>query len=93
MLILTTPNDLRKIAHLPAYVQESAASDLKRSHCVMLLESREEVTCFISKELRAFCCIPPKGRIIFSRPAESYMQCPAGNAIFYIPFALAEFPN
>lgn len=90
MLILNAPNDLWKIAHLPAYVQDSAASDLKYNHCVILLESREETKCLISKELRASCCLPPKGQIIFSRPAESFMQCSVGGTVFYIPFAFTD---
>lgn len=83
MLILNAPNDLWKIAHLPAYVQDSAASDLKYNHCVILLESREETKCLINKELRASCCLPPKGQIIFPVPLKVLCNVPL-EALFSI---------
>lgn len=93
MLTLTTQNDLHKIAHLPDYVQESAAFELRWEHCVVIIEARAEVERIACKALCDCCCIPPKGRILFDRPDESYMHCPAGSTVFYIPYAFAGLLN
>ena len=93
MLILITQHDLPKITHLPDYVQESAAFDLRREHCVVIVEDRAEMQSLADETLRDCCCIPPKGRLVFERPDESYMYCPTGSTVFYLPYAFTDLLN